>query len=339
MNSVVQERYARYLARMDQLVLEELARWRSDEVETLWNFAHKHLQRGGKQLRPLLSLAITDRLSGDLNLAVLPAAGVELYHLAALIVDDVQDNSDTRRGEPTVHSATTKSTAINLALFVRSLSYQMVARFPATDPNMKLQLYQEVDDAATRIILGQSIDIGWQEEWYESYHDYPYARMIEWKTGSLFGCAAAIGACVAGADVRTVDTARAYGTSFGALYQMVNDFLDAFGDGRFLRKPPHEDFREGKMTEPMIRLLWALQKADRSDEADLVLSRLGNREWAAHGWEWLLNLMDEHNIQEDIRQELSERAAVLASPSFGLQDGVADSLGLLVGQIVAPVLQ
>ena len=337
--NTVQEHYARHLDRVDELVRREVARWRRDEVEHLVGLADAHLQRRGKRLRPLLSFAVTDLLGGDLALATMPAASVELYHLAALIVDDVQDNSETRRGEPSVHKATSKSTAINLALFVRSLSYQLVGQFPDTDLERKLRLYRELDGAATRIVLGQSVDIGWQEGWYSSFSDYPYAHMIEWKTGALFGCAAAMGACVAGADHHTVGAARDYGISFGAFYQMVDDFLDAFGDGSFLRKPPHEDFREGKMTEPLIRLLCALQKAGHSATADLVLRQLGHGESATDGWGWLLDLMREHDVQSELRHDLAERATTLASPPFGARAAGSSSLRLLVDQIVEPALR
>jgi len=320
-------------------MLDELTRWRSGDVEQLWAVVHSLIKRHGKQLRPLLSLAVVDFFGGERDLITSPAASIEFYHLAALVLDDVQDNSEFRRGSPTVHASSTTSTAINVALFVRSLSYHMVHRYPGQDPDEKLRLHQELDGAATRLILGQSIDIGWHEGWYASYRDFPYAQMIAWKTGSLFGCAAAMGACVAGADLAAVSAARDYGTSFGTLYQLVDDYLDAFGDD-VAGRPAHEDFREGKMTGPVIRVLSALQEAGRRKDVDLVLGRLADRGSAAAGWGWLLALMHEHGVADQLRQELSDRAAELGRPSFGPADrGCADSLQQLVDLIVAPVFR
>lgn len=336
----LQGKYAEYLAKMDDLMLDELARWRAGEIDRLWAVAHAQVKRHGKQLRPLLALAIADLLGGELDRAVAPAASVEFYHTAALILDDVQDNAETRRGEPTVSVTTTPSTAINIALFVRSLSYHVISRCPNADAIGKLNLYRELDNAASHLIIGQSIDVGWHEGWYQSYLDLPYMRMIAGKSGSLFGCAAAMGACTAGADREVVGTAREYGTSFGVLYQMVDDYLDVFGDGTALRRPPYEDFREGKMTLPVIRLLSAIEKAGGKESIAFVLRRIADdRSRGAADWEWLLALMREFAVAEQLRQELALRASELARPPCPpAGGGSAESLGRLVSLIVAPAL-
>jgi geranylgeranyl pyrophosphate synthase len=335
----LRKKYAPHLAKMESFMLDELARWRSDEVIRVWSVARAQIERHGKQLRPLLALAVADLLGGELDRVVAPAASVEFYHMAALILDDVQDNAEIRRGEPTVSVATTRSTAVNIALFMRSLSYHSINHCSSMSPAEKLILHRELDNAASHLILGQSVDVGWHEDWYESYLDFPYMRMIAGKSGSLFGCAAAMGACAASADSDTVSAARDYGTLFGVLYQMVDDYLDVFGDGTILRRPPYEDFREGKMTLPVLALLSALAQAGETESMGLVLSRLAARSRAAADWGWLLALMSEFAVAEQLRRELAGRASELASPSFGpAHGGSAESLGQLVSLIAAPVL-
>jgi len=332
------QRRARYVARVDQLMLAELDRWRSDGVERFWCIVNTQVKRHGKQLRPLLSLAMADLLDGDLELVAWAAASVELYHLAALVLDDVQDNSEFRRGFPTVQATSTSSTAINAALFIRSLSYNLIDRHPSQDPSMKLALHHELANAATRLVLGQSIDIGWHEKWYGSYRDFPYRQMIEGKTGALFGCAAAMGACAANAGASWIDGARAYGMSFGVLYQLINDYLDAFGDPVSLGRPAHEDFREGKMTGPVISLMSALDEAGREDEMKQVLSRLSDREPGSGDWGWILELMREYGVQDRLQDELHHRAGDLDRASFALTDHAADDgLRQLVSSIMAAV--
>jgi geranylgeranyl pyrophosphate synthase len=335
----LRKRYAEYLTKTDNLMLDEVARWRAEEISRLWSVAHAQVKRHGKQLRPLLALTVDDLLGGDPDRAVAAAASIEFYHIAALILDDVQDNANVRRDEPAVSVTTTPSTAVNIALFMRSLSYHVINRCSRLRPAQKLALHCEIDNAASRLILGQSIDVGWHEDWYESYRDFPYMRMIAGKSGSLFGCAAAMGACVAEADPEMVSAARDYGTSFGTLYQMIDDYLDVFGDGTVLRRPPYEDFREGKMTVPVIRLLTALEKSGDKQNIDLVLRRLGNRSPAATDWGWLLTLMREFAIAEQLQREFADRAWELAHPSFApAHGGGAESLRQLVSLIVAPVL-
>lgn len=337
MLTVLRQKYAPQLAELNEIMLNELARWRNRDIERLWSVTYTQLQRHGKQLRPLLSLMMADHLGGEPRTVVPAAASVEFYHMASLVLDDVQDHSEIRRGEPTVSATVSSSMAVNVALFVRSLSYHLVNRCTDHDPADRLRIHQELDHAATHLILGQSIDIGWHENWYESYRDFPYRKMVEGKSGALFGCAAAVGACASKADPGVVFAARDYGIAFGALYQMVDDYLDVFGDETVLRRPRFDDFREGKMTGPVICLLSALDDEGRGKDVDLVLARLTDRNPAAIGWDWLLELMDDYDVAGQLRKQMSECAARLAEPT--VQPGRSSCSGnfaQLVELIVAP---
>lgn len=337
MLAALRQKYAPHLAELDQIMLEELTRWRSREIERFWSLTHTQLQRHGKQLRPVLSLMMTDHLGGDLRAVVPAAASVEFYHAASLVLDDVQDHSEIRHGEPTISARVGASTAVNVALFVRSLSYHMINRCAEQDSADRLRIHQELDHAATHLILGQSIDIGWHENWYRSYRDFPYLRMIEGKSGALFGCAAAVGACASKAYPEVISAARDYGTAFGVLYQMVDDYLDVFGDESVLRRPRFDDFREGKITAPVISLLSALRDQGREKDVDLVLARLADRHPAASDWEWLLRLMREQNVADMLRKQISERAAHLAEPVIGPgRRGDAGNFAQLIELITAP---
>jgi octaprenyl-diphosphate synthase len=317
MLAALRQQYAPQLAELDQIMLSELDRWRNKDIERLWSFTEAQLQRHGKQLRPLLALIMTDYLGGEPRVVTPAAASVELYHMASLVLDDVQDHSEIRRGEPALNASVSMSTAVNVALFIRSLSYHLVNRCTDQDSAQRLRIHQELDHAATNLILGQSIDIGWHENWYGSYRDFPYRTMIEGKSGALFGCAAAVGACASTADPGVISAARDYGTAFGVLYQMVDDYLDVFGDETVLRRPRFDDFREGKMTGPVICLLSALQDDGCRKNMDLVLAVLSGRDAAASDWGWLLELMHDHNVARKLRKEISERASRLAEPVIG----------------------
>lgn len=327
--------HAACLAKVSQLMADELENWRSAGVERIWSLTRDQVGRRGKQLRPLVAVMMTDYLGGNPSAVIPAAAGVEFYHLASLLLDDVQDHSDIRRGEPAIHVRVGPSTAVTIALFIRSLAYHVICRDPSGNPAQLLAVHQELDRAATRLILGQSIDIGWHEKWYASYREFPYRKMADGKSGALFGCAAAVGACVSKVSPEMISVARDWGIAFGVLYQLVDDYLDVFGDETMLRRPKFDDFREGKMTAPVICLLAALEQQGRAKDADMVLDSLAGG-GGAQGWTWLLDLMDEHDIGGRLRQEISERAGRLADPAVGPGCGGTAPFAQLLDLIVAP---
>jgi len=300
-------RASRYVAAVEQTMLAELCKWRWDSVPQLRRIVETQIRHGGKRLRPRLALAFTDLYGGVSDDVVVPAASIELYHLASVILDDVQDNSAVRRGKPAQHTSASTSIAINVSAVTRSLSYHPIHRSTLSH-DLKLRLHQELDVAATQLVLGQSIDIGWNGGWYAAPAGFPYRDMVRWKTGALFGCAAAMAALVCGAD-DAVDTAREFGVSFGSLFQGVDDYLDTFGEDQALRRPRFEDLRGGKLTAPLICLLDALTAAGRTGDAERVTGRLA--EGTAAGWGWLLDLMTRYDIAEVVRADISRQATEL----------------------------
>jgi geranylgeranyl pyrophosphate synthase len=334
MNADRCDRTSRYLATIEQAMLAELDQWHWDLVPVLRHIVETQIRRGGKRMRPLLALAFAELYGGDSDDVVVAATSVELYHLASLVLDDVQDNSALRGGKPAVHTTATTSTAINVAAVTRSLSYHPIHRSDRLTSDKKLRLHRELDFAATQLVLGQSIDIGWNGGWYAVPGDFPYRDMVRWKTGSLYGCATAMAAVACGAD-DDIDAAREFGVSFGSLFQGVNDYLDAFGDDQALRRPRFEDFRGGKLTGPLICLLDALGAAGRTGDAELVTRRLAER--TANGRDWLLDLMDRYAVAEAVRADLSRQAVELCrllpdNPPRGRTAAVAD----LIDTVLAP---
>jgi geranylgeranyl pyrophosphate synthase len=217
-----------HLNEVSQCALDELAHWPWHVVPPLRDLIHKQLATPGKRLRARLALSIVESLDGDPHRVYAPAASAELYHLAALILDDIEDNSEFRRGAPAVHTTTATSTAINVAATIRSLAYHPVHRSPYLSNEEKYEIHRRLDNAATHLVLGQSIDIGWHNGWYATPAEFPYAEMVRWKTGVLFGYSAWCGAFVAGAAPDTCAAAERFGVEAGALYQLVDDHADGF---------------------------------------------------------------------------------------------------------------
>jgi geranylgeranyl pyrophosphate synthase len=335
----VRERYADDLLRVDEALLGELTNWSWDDLGPLAGIVEAQVRRGGKRLRPLLLLALTRALARDTqdtDRAVAPAAAVEFYHLAAIVLDDVQDQSAVRRGAPSVHAAAGPNTAINVAATIRSLSYHPIHRSVLLGDIEKHALHRELDEAATRLVLGQSIDIGWNQGWYPAPADFPYARMVRWKSGSLFGCAAAMAALVARMVPAEVDAARRFGVALGSLFQLVDDYLDAFGADGVLRRERFEDFRGGKLSAPVVFLLRALHQAGRGDEAEGVRRRLAGDAVRTADWSWLLALMREYAVADSLRAEVDALVGELGAHVVGRVRVLDTDVRDLVDLIVAP---
>ncbi len=313
MPKALKHHYASHITQIDSLMLAELTQWQWDAVPQLQELAKLYLTRAGKRLRPLLTLIFTDVFGGQLERTYAAAAAIEVYHTASLIIDDIQDNSEFRRGLPCAHVTASTSMAMNLAGTIRSLMYHILYRACELTPVEQLEIHRRIDEAATSVPRGQSIDIGWHEGWYPSYRAYPYEQMVRWKCAALFGCAASIGAFLAEADTTAVQQAEQVGIELGTLFQMVDDYLDLFGDPAIMRRPLFNDLREGKLTYPLIILLDKLSATSHDRMVGKVLESLAERNAQQMDWQWLVELMHECDVRRDLLRTFERRAAQLKS--------------------------
>jgi geranylgeranyl diphosphate synthase type I len=341
MTDALHESYATHLEHISELMLKELHYWPWENVPRLRAMASQYLLRTGKRLRPLLVLLFADACGAQLTRTYAAAAAIEVYHTATLIYDDIQDNAEFRRGLPCPHVTSSTSMAMNLAGTIRSLMYHILHRACDLTLAEQVEIHHRIDEAATRVSLGQSIDIGWHEQWYACYQEYPYEQMIRWKSAALFECAAAIGALLAGADPRTVALAASIGSDLGVLFQRVDDYLDIFGQPALVGRPLYNDLHEGKVSLPVLCLLDQLRAHGRTDTVTLVLQHLAARAHEQRDWHWLLDLMRTYNVagllQEQVRQAETQLAALLQQ--FPGRQEVVGLLALFLASLVAGVQQ
>ena len=202
---------------------------------------------GGKRLRPVVAIAAAQ--VGGANAGddvVRGGVACELVHLGSLYHDDVIDESDTRRGVETVNAKWGNLQAILAGDFLLSKASEIAA-----------SLGTEVAGLLARTIgwlcqgeveqLRHTYDVGRTEESYFS--------SINGKTATLFGTAARIGGIVAGFDRPVIDTLTQWGSSFGMVFQIVDDILDITGTTALLGKPAGHDMVEGVYTLPVLRTL------------------------------------------------------------------------------------
>ena len=206
--------------------------------------AGQALRAGGKHLRPLL-VAFAGRAVGAAGPAHVEAAViVELVHLATLVHDDIIDDAQVRRRQPTV-AATHGSQVAVLAgdcLFAHAL--ELAARFPTPE------VCRLVAAATKRVCTGEILQT-LRKEGFGPAQD-GYFRVIEMKTAELFAVACELGALLAGGDARARAGLRRFGLDFGTAFQIYDDCLDIFGNEVTAGKTLGTDLMKGKVTLPLL---------------------------------------------------------------------------------------
>ncbi len=199
---------------------------------------------GGKRLRPLLTLAAARLFDYDGEDHVKLASAVELIHGATLLHDDVVDESMLRRGAQTANVIWGNKESVLVGDYLFSQAFELMVS--AGD----LKVLQILSHAASVIAEGEVLQLATQKNLEATFE--MYLAVVESKTAALFAAAAQAGAVIAGADKDSEEAMRSYGRNLGVAYQLVDDALDYSGREKALGKSVGGDFREGKMTLPVV---------------------------------------------------------------------------------------
>ena len=218
---------------------------------------------GGKRLRPVLVLMACEAVGGDINRALTPAIGLEMFHNFTLLHDDVMDKADIRRGKPTVHVKWDDNTAILSGDAMLTMATQLIAQSPADVMPQVMDLYNRT---AMEIYEGQQYDVD-----FETRNDVTvdeYIEMIRLKTSVLLGCACKMGALIGGADEATAQLFYKVGENLGLAFQLQDDMLDVWGDEATFGKAIGGDIMNNKKTFLLIN---AMQRATSDHKVELSL--------------------------------------------------------------------
>lgn len=210
---------------------------------------------GGKRLRPILTLSAARIFSYHGEDQIKLAAAVELIHGATLLHDDVVDASALRRGEETANVIWGNKESVLVGDFLFSQAFELMVSAGS------LRVLQILSRASAVIAEGEVLQLQTQKN-LEATFDM-YLAVVESKTAALFAAAAQSGAVIAGADQRGEEALRSFGRNLGVAYQLVDDALDYSGWEKSLGKSVGDDFREGKMTLPVVYALDRASSADR----------------------------------------------------------------------------
>lgn len=217
----------------------------------------------GKRLRPLVALlaaGATGEIKSDhIDLAVI----VELIHVATLVHDDIMDEADRRRGQPTVNARWGNSLSVLLGdcLFAHALNLSANYDEP--------EISRAIARTASEVCSGEMIQT--QRRFDLQLRVEDYLRIVEMKTGSLFGVAAELAAKLSGADPATIAILRRYGMRIGTGYQVYDDCLDLAGTEARTGKTLGTDLRKGKFTLPVLKFLQGASEFERARCSEWIL--------------------------------------------------------------------
>lgn len=214
------------------------------------------VEAGGKRLRPMLVLAAARLCGYQGDAHILLAAAVEFIHTATLLHDDVVDESQQRRGRPTANLLWDNKSSVLVGDYLFARSFQLMA------DTGSMQVMRILANASATIAEGEVLQLTAAQD--ISTTEEIYIQIVRGKTAALFSAATEAGAVVAGAEAGVQQALFDYGDALGIAFQIVDDLLDYGGSAQVIGKNVGDDFRERKLTLPVIKAITAADADERA---------------------------------------------------------------------------
>ena len=249
------------MAQVNQVILDRM----QSEIPLIPMLAGHLIAGGGKRMRPMLTLACARLLDYPGTRHHKLAASVEFIHTATLLHDDVVDGSDLRRGKRTANIIWGNPASVLVGDFLFSRSFELMVE------DGSLKVLKILSHASAVIAEGEVNQLTAQRQ--VGLGEERYLNIISSKTAALFAAACRIAAVVAERDQATEEALDAYGRNLGIAFQLVDDAIDYASDAGTMGKDLGDDFRDGKMTLPVILAHARGSEADRTFWKDAVEGR------------------------------------------------------------------
>lgn len=225
---------------VNQLILSKAG----SNVDLIPEIAKHLISSGGKRLRPMLTLACADMFDYRGDGHVVLAASVEFMHTATLLHDDVVDESDMRRGKLAARKLWGNQASVLVGDYLLGQAFKMMVDVGS------LEALRILSEASAIIAEGEVMQLGAAKN--ISTTEDQYLKVVDAKTAALFAAAAEVGPVIAGQNAVAKAAARNYGRELGLAFQLIDDALDYGGSSADLGKDIGDDFREGKITLPVV---------------------------------------------------------------------------------------
>ncbi|ARE41277.1 Decaprenyl diphosphate synthase [Rhodovulum sp. P5] len=311
------------MAAVDKLIRERMT---SEHAPRIDEVAAHLISAGGKRLRPMLTIASARMCGYDGPYHLYLAATVEFIHTATLLHDDVVDESGKRRGRPTANLLWDNKSSVLVGDYLFARSFQLMVA-PGN-----LKVLDILSNAAAVIAEGEVLQLTAARDLKTT--EEIYFKVIRGKTAALFAAATEVGGVIAGMDDEKVRALHTYGDALGVSFQIVDDLLDVAGDTAATGKNVGDDFRERKLTLPIIK---AIDKADEEERA-FWLRTIEKGDQRDGDLEHALALMDKHGTIDATRAaalDWSARAkeALTHLPEHEIRDMLTDLADYVVARI------
>ena len=311
------------MAAVSALIRERMA---SEHAPRIPEVTAHLVEAGGKRLRPMLTLAAARMCGYTGPFHVHLAATVEFIHTATLLHDDVVDESAQRRGRPTANLLWDNQSSVLVGDYLFARSFQLMTE-PGSMPVMRI-----LSNAAATIAEGEVLQLTAAQNL--ATDESVYLQVVRGKTAALFSAATEVGGVIADAPSDQVKALFDYGDALGIAFQIVDDLLDYQGDTGATGKNVGDDFRERKLTLPVIK---AVAMADAEERAFWVRTIEKGRQEEGD-LDHALALLHKHGTltttQRDARDWAEKAKTALAPlPAHELRDMLIDLADYVVSRI------
>ena len=284
------------------------------------------VEAGGKRLRPMLTLAAARMCGYSGPYHVHLAATVEFIHTATLLHDDVVDESGQRRGRPTANLLWDNKSSVLVGDYLFSRSFQLMVETGS------LRVLDILANASATIAEGEVLQLTASQDLATT--EAVYLQVIRGKTAALFSAATEVGGVIAEAPEEHVRALHDYGDSLGMAFQIVDDLLDFQGDAASIGKNVGDDFRERKLTMPLIK---AVARADAEERAFWVRT-IEKGKQTEGDLDIALKLLHKHGALRETSKEARHWAARAKSalaplPAHPIRDMLSDLADYVVERI------
>ena len=262
-----------YLVQVETNIESELAK----EDPRTYGMLAPFIKRGGKRIRPALMFLSCGACGGKYESVLQPSVILELFHNFTLIHDDIEDDSQFRRGEPTLHISHGLPMALNSGDALYTLLWKKLI-FLETKPSTLLKLQKLYSTAFKRVVDGQGIELSWIRAGRFDISEKEYIEMISGKTSALLSLSCEVGGLLAGAPKRVRNALYDYGEKIGAAFQIQDDILNLVGDFDNYKKEIGGNISEGKRTLMVVHCLSKANKTDRLRLTHIVSSHTKKQE-------------------------------------------------------------
>ncbi|HQY42680.1 MAG TPA: polyprenyl synthetase family protein [Paracoccaceae bacterium] len=302
------------------------ARMASEHAPRIPEVTAHLVEAGGKRLRPMLTLAAARLCGYDGPYHVHLAATVEFIHTATLLHDDVVDESSQRRGRPTANLLWDNKSSVLVGDYLFSRSFQLMVETGS------LRVLDILANASATIAEGEVLQLTAAQDL--ATDERIYLQVVRGKTAALFSAATEVGGVIASAPEAQVTALHVYGDALGIAFQIVDDLLDYGGSSAEIGKNVGDDFRERKLTLPVIK---AVAKADATERAfwTRVIEKGDQRDGDLAE---AMRLLARHGAMEETRDEAlawaaKAKAALGVLPAHELRDMLSDLADYVVARV------